>query len=273
MCGEGNKLILCSSINRGESIKYDWVDTMTINGLSSASSIVNNISSSSDNNESWSSTSFKHINNTGIDSTNIDHQRISTPVFHIFYSTEYSDSIIYIMAVLCIYFLLFSLLIYANWTSFNHNNNDNDKKSRKKRKRKQHKRENNNNNNNVVNGNNNQVIPKPKFHLVNFFGKQTPETTTTTLSHADYNLIRIDPMIIERNDHHHNRPFGLIYVVTTIIPNTIKSSLKRLVTKFNQRQKRPIITSTDSGAPPDNHEQTIKFMDQYSQNQNRPEFI
>ncbi|UXI21479.1 cyclin-K [Sarcoptes scabiei] len=43
----------------------------------------------------------------------------SAPVYHVLYSAEYSNSIVYIMAIMGIYILLFSLLIYANWTSFN----------------------------------------------------------------------------------------------------------------------------------------------------------
>ncbi|KAH9510813.1 hypothetical protein DERF_009319, partial [Dermatophagoides farinae] len=153
----GNKLILCSSINRGDSIKYDWIDTIAIN---------------------------------------------------------------------------------------QHNNHSN-----------------NHNNNNVVNGNViNHVNSKPKFHFVNFVEKQM---TTMTLTQADYSLIRMEPMIVKQHDnhhhhHHHHRPFGLIFYATRIIPKTIKSSLKRLVAKFNQQQQQQqsSTTSNNNGSnlesPPDN---------------------
>src|SRR6218665_4082983 len=46
---------------------------------------------------------------------------VSSSVYHVFYSASNTapDSGIYILAILCIYFLLFSLLIYANWSTFN----------------------------------------------------------------------------------------------------------------------------------------------------------
>ena len=207
---------------------------------------------------------------------------------------NYSGFVFDVKAVLCIYFLLFSLLIYANWTSFNHNSNDNDdEKSRKKRRqrrrqqqrqRRLHEKENNNhsnnhNNNNVVNGNViNHVNSKPKFHFVNFVEKQM---TTMTLTQADYSLIRMEPMIVKQHDnhhyhHYHHRPFGLIFYATRIIPKTIKSSLKRLVAKFNQQQQQQqsSTTSNNNGSnlesPPDNGSHRQPIMDQYS---NQPEFI